>query len=90
MTTRRVELETIKYLDWPYIELILKDGTRYEGSMNDANRKRLDLMTTFPELEIEIHNPHHAKLTSPEGTVTLYLDETGRYDALECHNPHRY
>ena len=67
-------LESIEPTTYPNVVLNCANGVRFEASMNDRNRKKLDAMGTFPELFIEDYNAHHGMLKSGYLEVVVYLE----------------
>lgn len=53
------KLESIEFVMWPDVRLHCERGVKFDASMNDRNRFKLDQMIDFPELEIEDCNSEH-------------------------------
>ena len=67
-------LESIEFLTYPNLRLHCSTGVQFEASMNEHNRRKLDEMETFPELEIEDYNTEHGVLSADGITVFVSLE----------------
>lgn len=66
-------LASIEFTTYPDVQLTCENGVKFEASMNERNRKKLDAMTDFPELFIEDYNASHGMLKSGHLEVVVHL-----------------
>ena len=67
-------LQSIEFMTYPNLRLHCSNGVKFEASLNEHNRRKLDAMDTFPELEIEDYNAHHGMLSADGIAVVVYLE----------------
>ena len=67
-------LESIEFKTYPDVRLHCTNGVMFDASMNDHNRRKLDAMDTFPELEIEDYNTEHGVLSTDGIDVFVSLE----------------
>ena len=65
-------LEQIDFLTYPDIELKLTDGTTYHAHLNEHNRRKLDLIDTFPTAHIDFP---YCVLRSEGHVIVAYLEK---------------
>ena len=66
-------LESIEFTTYPDVRLYCSNGVRFDASMNDHNREKLDAMDDFPELLIEDYNASHGMLKSGDTEIFVFL-----------------
>ena len=67
-------LESIEFTTYPDVRLHCSSGIKFDASMNDYNRAKLDAMDDFPELLIEDYNTSHGMLKSGDIEVFVFLE----------------
>ena len=65
-------LQQITFTIYPSVKLQLENGTTYHADMNNHNREKLDLMESFPVIDID---GDHATLTADGITAYVTIDE---------------
>ena len=70
-------LESIEFVTYPNLRLHCSNGVKFDASLNEHNRERLDAMVNFPELHIEDYNAHHGMLVADGIQVIVYLERQG-------------
>ena len=70
-----IRLEEIEFSQYPNLLLHCENDVVFEASLNERNRKKLDAMTTFPELSIEDYNPRHGTLSADGLSVVVFLQK---------------
>lgn len=66
-------LEGIEFTTYPDVRLTCANGVKFDASMNEHNRRKLDAMIDFPELFIEDYNTSHGMLKSGDIEVVVHL-----------------
>ena len=66
-------LESIEFTTYPDVRLHCSNGVKFEASMNDHNREKLDAMDAFPELLVEDYNAEHGMLKSGNTEIFVFL-----------------
>ncbi len=72
--SKQNRLESIEFLTYPNLRLHCSNGVQFEASLNDQNRRKLDQMDTFPDLEIEDYNTEHGVLSADGIDVFVSLE----------------
>ena len=65
-------LESITFDTYPNIILTFRDGTQYQGFLNDHGRRKMDLMKEFPQAHIQFP---YCVLRSNGQEVAVYLED---------------
>ena len=69
-----IVLESIEFTTYPDVCLHCSNGVKFQASMNDHNRQKLDQMMDFPELLIEDYNAGHGMLSADGIDVFVSLE----------------
>lgn len=67
-------LQSIEFLTYPNLRLHCSNGVQFDANLNDHNRRKLDQMRSFPELEIEDYNTEHGVLSADGIDVFVSLE----------------